>query len=201
MRTSTKAKKTNKKQNLVSTALTLFIEYGIKRVSVEEICRESATSKGTFYKYFANKTELLLEIITTIVRESNDQFKSLLGQGPGFKELVENILIMKQEFLKKYSERFIRDLYEGGIPEVQELLIKMQADAQDNSLKLYETGIADGSINKDISADYFLYLLNQVMVMYTDPGLIKIYPDPILRSKRIFDQLFYGMAGKPKKDI
>ena len=33
----------------------LFWKYGIKRVAIEEICKQAHVSKMTFYKYFKNK--------------------------------------------------------------------------------------------------------------------------------------------------
>jgi AcrR family transcriptional regulator len=35
---------------IASTAEKLFMKFGIRRVSVEEICREASVSKMTFYK-------------------------------------------------------------------------------------------------------------------------------------------------------
>ncbi|RKY44359.1 MAG: TetR/AcrR family transcriptional regulator, partial [Candidatus Neomarinimicrobiota bacterium] len=35
---------------IVETGKKLFYRYGIKKVSVEEICKEAGVSKATFYK-------------------------------------------------------------------------------------------------------------------------------------------------------
>ena len=51
--------------DIFKTAKDLFWKYGIKRVSIEEICKEAKVSKMTFYKFFPNKIEL------EAVRETN----------------------------------------------------------------------------------------------------------------------------------
>jgi AcrR family transcriptional regulator len=51
--------KNNKKfQSTVNKAKELFWKYGIKKVSIEEICAEAPVSKMTFYKFFKNKNDL-----------------------------------------------------------------------------------------------------------------------------------------------
>ena len=47
-----------KKQQIKKAAFSLFNKYGIKKVSVKEICKSSSTSKPTFYKFFPNKKHL-----------------------------------------------------------------------------------------------------------------------------------------------
>ena len=56
-----------KYQQIVETATDLFMRFGVKRVTVEEICRTAQISKMTFYKYFNNKIELAEYIIFSIL--------------------------------------------------------------------------------------------------------------------------------------
>ena len=59
--------KTKKQDQIIQAGRHLFWKYGMKRVSIEEICREAGVSKMTFYKYFANKTALALYILKTVL--------------------------------------------------------------------------------------------------------------------------------------
>ena len=58
-------KKSKKLCQISQTAETLFKLYGIKRVTVEEICKKANVSKMTFYKYFRNKIELVKHIFNS----------------------------------------------------------------------------------------------------------------------------------------
>ena len=44
-----------KNDQIVKIGKDLFYKYGIKRVSVEEICAKANVSKMTFYKFYNNK--------------------------------------------------------------------------------------------------------------------------------------------------
>lgn len=49
----------NTKQKIVSTAWKLFYQQGYENTTVEDIIKESGTSKGSFYHYFEGKDSLL----------------------------------------------------------------------------------------------------------------------------------------------
>jgi len=46
-------------QELIEASTRLFLERGLSNVSIDDITREAGVAKGNFYRYFANKTELV----------------------------------------------------------------------------------------------------------------------------------------------
>ncbi|NAW65019.1 TetR/AcrR family transcriptional regulator [Photobacterium halotolerans] len=57
---TTKSLKTDKKQLLTNTALTLFYRQGIHAVGINEVLKVSGVAKKTLYSYFSSKDELIL---------------------------------------------------------------------------------------------------------------------------------------------
>jgi len=51
--------KTNTKTNLIQHATILFMKYGIKSVSMDDISRDMGISKKTLYVHVDNKRELV----------------------------------------------------------------------------------------------------------------------------------------------
>ncbi len=188
----------SKKKDIVEVGTALFSEFGIKRITVEEICEKAGTSKATFYKYFANKNQLVLHIVTTLYQEGSARFMQKMNQGAPFDDLVREIFIMKLELTEAFSPHFLKDLYEGDIPELEESLLKMQKESLDSARPLYQLGIQDGMIDEAVTFEYFLYLLNQLQQTYTDENVIAIYPDPKERIQVTFNQFFFGLMGRRK---
>ncbi|MBM7609084.1 AcrR family transcriptional regulator [Lysinibacillus composti] len=58
-----------KKLEIIKIAIHLFSENGYHSTSVEEIAKESNMAKGSFYKYYQSKEDLLIDIINTIPLE------------------------------------------------------------------------------------------------------------------------------------
>lgn len=53
----------DQKQQIINKALEQFKQFGIKSVSVDDICRELGMSKKTFYIFFPGKDELVAEVL------------------------------------------------------------------------------------------------------------------------------------------
>ncbi|WP_158553452.1 TetR/AcrR family transcriptional regulator [Peribacillus saganii] len=56
----------DKKLEVIRIAISLFAEKGYNYTSVEEIAKESGMAKGSFYKYFQSKEDLLLQTVEII---------------------------------------------------------------------------------------------------------------------------------------
>jgi len=54
----------NTEEVILQKSLDLFIEFGIRNVSIDTICNELRISKKTFYSYFKQKEELVDAILT-----------------------------------------------------------------------------------------------------------------------------------------
>ncbi len=137
-----------KRQLVVDTALRLFAEKGFENVSVDEIIAAAGISKGTFYHYFKNKDEMVLDlgrsqkaIIDRWNAKSPTRIRSLEGHiNRLFLDLSSNIedhpklvrslfmLAAQNERMRKGHNEQFRHLYQCLIrwlpdPEKVELLL------------------------------------------------------------------------------
>jgi AcrR family transcriptional regulator len=58
-----------RREELLDTALGLFLEHGFDRTSVEHITTAVGVAKGTFYHYFATKQDLLEQLVERFTDE------------------------------------------------------------------------------------------------------------------------------------
>ncbi|MCZ8519568.1 MULTISPECIES: TetR/AcrR family transcriptional regulator [Paenibacillus] len=106
----------NKKQVLLDTALTLFIEHGFANTTIQMILDASGVSKGTFYKFFDSKNELIVAIFEHLQQEDLLLRKSLesLHYASDLDLLVDQIAIpMSLPEKQRVSELFWRGFYSG----------------------------------------------------------------------------------------
>lgn len=64
------------KINIISTSWTLFFQYGIKSISMDDIASKMGISKKTLYNYFSNKNELINEACEWEIKNPPFSFKS-----------------------------------------------------------------------------------------------------------------------------
>jgi len=189
--------KTNIKYKAIfDTARKLFWKYGIKRVSIEEICKEAEVSKMTFYKFFPNKIELAKTILDELIGESMIKWESLVNSEIPFQTKVEELFKIKYEAAKNISIEFINDMYKnpdmGLIPIVeihgqksQSLFVEFLKDSQ-----------AKGLIRKDIKIEFILHYVNTSSQYLDDKYLLSLYESPRDLIMEVMNFLFYGLSPK-----
>lgn len=73
-------KKEERKQRLLQVAEDLFVRYGYRKTSVDDIVREASVAKGTFYLHFKSKEALLTELLLQCQREAGEAFLAKFSQ-------------------------------------------------------------------------------------------------------------------------
>jgi AcrR family transcriptional regulator len=54
----------------------LFVRFGFKKTTVEDVCRAAGMSKRTFYDLFKDKQDLLLQLLEAIITQSTDAWEA-----------------------------------------------------------------------------------------------------------------------------
>jgi AcrR family transcriptional regulator len=67
-----------KRRKFFVAAEPMFVRYGFKKTTVEEICAEAGASKRTFYELFSDKTDCFLQLIIYISHEMIGKYKSMI---------------------------------------------------------------------------------------------------------------------------
>ena len=111
-----------KYDQLVQTAEKLFKRYGMKRVTVEEICQEANVSKMTFYKYFKNKVDIVTTVINRIMDEMEKEYRALMNADMTYVEKAKLIVQKKVEGIEEFSQEFANDILRSGEPEIVDLM-------------------------------------------------------------------------------
>lgn len=92
--------KARNKQMLVDKGRALVYQYGIKKVSVDDVVASAGIAKGSFYHYFSSKDEFLYAIVYQIHRE-------LFGR---LKIIAERIKPLssyeRRQTIKAFSDQF-----------------------------------------------------------------------------------------------
>lgn len=167
--------KPRKFRQIFSTAEELFQKYGFRRVTVEEICQKASVSKMTFYKYFANKDELIKFMMETWFRESERIMREVMEMEVPFNEKILQLLKLKEEYSQKLSLEFFAEYVnpEGDLALfIKEFYHKSVAVFIDFVKKAQEKG----EVRRDIKPEFLIAVLNQLLEMAKNQDLVKLYP-------------------------
>ena len=189
--------KSEKFQLIVKTATDLFMRHGVKRVTVEEICRTAKISKMTFYKYFKNKIGLAEYIIFSILDSAQIEFDSIWQQLSTFEHKINQFIKLKMIYAKKFSKDFLID-FRGLSPSIRDKILDYSQKNQITFIKMVEQAQKGGSIRKDVSINLMTYMLNQFMELRDNKDFIALYDNTEDLTMDMINFYFYGIMGKKK---
>jgi TetR/AcrR family transcriptional regulator, cholesterol catabolism regulator len=156
-----------KKNRILEVSGKLFMTYGFKRVSMEEIARNAGVGKGTVYQLFSTKQELMLSTIDFIGAEVESAVVNILADEtlPPIEKL-QMLLRTVAETISTIRSETLKDL-EIDFPEAFD---KIQSTRQriilGNLTELIrrgkQEGIYDPDINEGLAAHVVIGAINHV---------------------------------------
>lgn len=88
-----------KRTRILEASEKLFLTYGYKRVSMEEIAKSAGIGKGTLYQLFSSKQELMLETVEAVGKQMSLAVAAIMAD-----EAISPIEKLRM-FLRTVSER------------------------------------------------------------------------------------------------
>jgi len=191
MTAKTVQKKSKKREQIVETAKNLFMRHGIKRVTIEEICKKAGASKMTFYKYFPNKIELVKHIWKNMQDEGFNKLDEIDEMDISLPEKIQLMFSWKQEYVSNISDIFIEEI----------LTIHMEHFDMEEYRKRFVQFIVGaqkrGEVRPEIRPEFFIAVLDKLQELAIDEELIRKYPNFIEFNREIKDFLWFGLYARP----
>ena len=146
----------------------IFYEYGLKSLSMDDICAKLDVSKATLYNYFATKEEMVAGILAHVLGE--------IGQ---FEEIIAD---RKRSFLDRYFESIT--LLTRAVAGVSNVFLE---DVQDMYPALW----------KQVT-DFRDYSANILQSFYEEGKQLDILSSQSTEILVLFDRLFFDALTEPK---
>jgi AcrR family transcriptional regulator len=183
---------------ILKTAHDLFWKFGIRRVSIEEVCREAGVSKMTFYRFFDNKIELAKVVLAKIVEDGESDYLNIMAQDIPFEEKIKEQVRLKFEGTREISRELVKDIYSDWNPEIKAFWEQKTNQTMQLVVDDFTKAIEKGWIRKDVKLEFVLYLSQKMGEMIADPTLIAMYENVQGLIMEMTNLLFYGIL--PRND-
>ena len=144
-----KEQKEERRNAILMTALTLFVERGYYDTKIADIAAAVPMSTGLMFHYFASKEELLLELVKMGI-----QGPGSVGEVPGVAPDVYLTMFLEKIFSFAQEQPWVFNMFvfmgqvrRVGMPEEARRLAQ-SADAVTPTVKLIKKGQKDGIFHK-----------------------------------------------------
>ena len=144
---------TDLRAKILKTSGELFFKFGIRSVSIDDICNELHISKKTFYTVFKQKDELVVELLDAILHKKEKDYRVVIDQECNVLDmLVQNFKKMRGHSIEKHLA-FGFDL-EKFYPELWHThLVKMKELDQTYTAQMLQKGIEQGMYREDLNVE------------------------------------------------
>lgn len=99
-RSFTRQEKENIKRNLQKACNQSWTQYGYKKTSIDQLCREVGISKGAFYLFFESKEALFCEVLCTIQKQICDAASKIIEKQKDKYGVAEALKLIYREYNK-----------------------------------------------------------------------------------------------------
>ncbi|MCI8665166.1 MAG: TetR/AcrR family transcriptional regulator [Dorea sp.] len=99
-RSFTEREKENIKRSLQEACKQSWTQYGYKKTSVDELCRQVGISKGAFYLFFESKEALFCEVLCSVQEQICNAALEIIEKHKGKYGVAEALKLIYQEYDK-----------------------------------------------------------------------------------------------------
>ena len=99
--------KEQKKRDIALSCKELILNNGINNLTVSQVAKAAGIGKGTIYEYFANKDEIVFELVNILMLKHSEKLKSKLDKQKSTKEKIREF----SKFFYDNEEKNLRTLY------------------------------------------------------------------------------------------
>jgi len=150
---------------IINTAGRLFEQFGIRSVSIDNVCNELHISKKTFYTYFPQKEDLVDAVLSNQKKNNNEKYEKMFKN----KNAIDSLILVIKEIKKNAeceSQTMIYDL-EKYYPRVFEKHMSQNAEEIRLGFQLnLKQGIEEGYYRDDLDVE-LISLFHSIQIKNT----------------------------------
>jgi AcrR family transcriptional regulator len=179
--------------NILEKVQELFMKYGLKSVSMDDISRNLGISKKTLYQCVDNKRDLIQKVFQKHIEEEEAAIREIVANSKDAVDEMIEIARFVTALLREVSPTTLYDMqkYYGDIWGMMEAL------HQDHIYTVIKTnldrGIAEGLYRKDLNTDIIakLYVGKTLLIVDEDVFPLKDYN----KEKLYLEYVHYHLHG------
>ena len=161
------------KEKILTSAGELFIRYGIRSVTMDDVARDASMSKKTLYQYFDNKDGLVTEVSRRHFENETKELEEIHEQA---NDAIHEILLVSQcirQHVFKMNPSLLFDMQKYHGAAWEEYLSYKHSKIRGHIESNIQRGIAEGYFRPEIDPEVMsIFRVEQVQLVFNP----KIFP-------------------------
>jgi Transcriptional regulator len=187
---------TKKQSDIFEAAKKLFYKFGVKKITIEEICEEAKVSKMTFYKYYPNKTELVKTVIDNYYFDGLEKYEVMMQSDIPTEEKIRKTFELKLEGALSLDMDFLSDLYKYPDDALREHLNAWKRKNVDITKNWFIEMQQSGLIMKELSFPVFMLYADAIQNFALNDETMNLFGTTHELARLISRLFLYGITEK-----
>jgi AcrR family transcriptional regulator len=137
-------------ERIINGGEELFLQAGIRSVTMDDIARHLGMSKKTIYQFFKDKDELVIALVKKKLKEDEDQMNAIISQSENVIEQMINMMKCSEEIFSRINPIVIHDM-QKYYPNAWKKFQNFKAEVVIHKMEqLLTKGINEGYIRPEI---------------------------------------------------
>ena len=190
------------KDKIIEGAQTLFIQYGIRSVSMDDVARALSMSKKTLYQHFSNKNELVTNAVEDYMKGEMAEFSEIQKISNNAIEELFNLSKCMRAHVFKINPSMLYDLQKYHAEAWAIFQRFKNRFLKDQLMDNMNNGIAEGYYRKDIDPRVIAILrLETVQLPFNDQIFPRTEFNFLEVQMQLFDHFVYGILSDKGKEL
>lgn len=186
--------KLHTRDSIKQAAKDLFWEHGINHTNVNKISKAADISRMTFYREFANRDELIHEVVTDLFDEIATGMISIFEKEIPFLEKINELVYQNYKITSNISAEMLIDLNKQKNPQLKAFI----DEKQNNNKKLFFDILSKeqkkGNVRNDFSVEFIAYFMDKIYELMFDKKLEEMFKSPDEIIDAITKMFFFGIV-------
>lgn len=183
------------KEKILKGAEELFMKYGIRSISMDDIARHLGVSKKTLYQHFADKDELVMLVSKAHLERNAKEFEAILENvGNSIEELAKISMCMKRN-LEGVNQSMLFDIQKFH-PKAWSVWIDFKNKyIRESVIRNLQQGIQDGYIRAEVNPEIMAILRIEFIQLAFNPDVFQREKFNMVEvHSQLFDHFVFGLV-------
>jgi AcrR family transcriptional regulator len=188
-------------KNILEGAKNLFMQFGLKSITMDDIAKKVGVSKKTIYQFFNDKGSIVIKSVQEHFSEHKSDIEKALGKSDNAIQSLYNISKCMKKHVESSNPTVLYDL-QRYFPKAYKKFLEFRDNFMHNKLRnILTQGIEEGYFRPELNA-HVLVIMRIVQVESTFNA--EIYPrdqfDFKMLHEQLLDHFIHGLLTEKGKE-
>ena len=184
----------NNKEKLLKGADDLFMKYGVRSVSMDDIARYLGISKKTIYQYFEDKDDVVASVMKAHLERERRRFDKIASESKNSIEEMVKLSFCLKESMRNINPSLLFDMQKYHQRAWNEWLSFKQNSVRQSIVRNLKQGMEEGYFRAEVNIDILVTMrLEQVQMGFDHTIFPRDQYSLAEVQAQLFDHFIHGL--------